>query len=726
MGAIGNMTFGIGFKVKANELYKATQDVEKLKGKTQSAGDEAEKATSKFAGLGKSIGIVSGIVGGAVVAGFAAIGGAAMHAANQSMESMRIIKAGTGATGVELDGIMQSYRNLGSTVPDDLGVVAKVMADISKGTKATGKSLEDMSGKILSLNTLTGVSTDVMGKNFPRAMGAWSISADKGGEMMDKLFFVSQKTGVGVDVLSDQLITFSGPLRQMGFDFDTSAAMLGKWANEGVNTELVAGSLRIALGKMSAAGVKDTKKGLDIVIKKIKEAKSAGEATALAMEAFGAKAGPDMADTIREGRFELGNMVKDMQGAKGLIDDTYNNSMTFGDKIGVLKNNMTMALTPLGDKLNEMASRIFPNIEAFVTNVANGFTNALPQIEKFVNIFGEGLEASINGISKAIGFLKDNMDYVGPALTGFASIIFIAVLPAMGAWIAAQWASAVAGWAAIAPWIPFIAIAIGVAAAIVGIIYVFKHWGDISTWLGQKWGQFKDWIFGVFTSIGSFFSEYWPYALALLTGPIAPLVMLVIRYWSEIKSFTIEVFTSVSDFFMDIWGNITGFLDNLNLFDIGKNVIQGLINGITSMETVVWDTVKDIAGGITDGIKNFLGIHSPSRVMMEVGFFTTEGLAEGLEGGQNRVLGASEKVSEAVTDPYSDSAYVGSAASTMAPATASGNASITNIEVNPVITVTVQGGSSTVAQDIAEQVKQAVKEIFESAMRRQGIPIEVN
>lgn len=37
----------------------------------------------------------------------------------------------------------------------------------------------------------------------------------------------------------------------MGFSLEESAAMLGKWEKEGVNTELVIGSLRIAAGKFA-------------------------------------------------------------------------------------------------------------------------------------------------------------------------------------------------------------------------------------------------------------------------------------------------------------------------------------------------------------------------------------------------------------------------------------------------------------------------------------------
>lgn len=583
-GAIGNMTFGIGFKVRANELYKATKDIDILKVKTKGAGDEAVKASSKFHGLGKTLGIVGGIAAGTIVAGFTAVGAAAWKAGEQSRESVRIIKAGTGATGKDLDGLMKSYQNLGKAVPDDLGVVAKVLADVNTGTGATGKSLEDMSGKILSLNTLTGVSTDVMGVQMPRAMGAWGISAEHGGEMMDKLFYISQSTGVGVDTLTDQLIKFSGPLRQMGFDFDTSTAMLGKWAKEGVNTELVAGSLRIALGKMASAGIKDTQGALNNAIKKIKEAKSAGEATALAMEAFGAKAGPDMADTIREGRFELGNLVQDMRNSKGIIDNTYNDSMTFGDKLGVLKNKIMVSLGPLGDKLAATVEKAFPFIESLFDSMASKIEGALPSIEKFFSTAANVIGIVLKDVGIAINFFKENIDYVVPVLAVFAAGLLYGLAPAL-------WATAAAGWGVMAPFLPLIAVVLAVAAAVVGVIYVIKNWGAITNWLAAKWTAFKTWIANIFNGIMDFFREWGSTILVVLGGPVVWVVALVIKYWDQIKSYTVAIFTGIWTSLVNIWNNIVNAVKNA-----GNNVLSAI--------TGVWDQIKTTADNLWNGIAN--------------------------------------------------------------------------------------------------------------------------
>lgn len=72
------------------------------------------------------------------------------------------------------------------------------------------------------------------------------------------------------------------------------------------------------------------------------------------------------------------------------------------------------------------------------------------------------------------------------------------------------------------------------------------------------------------------------------------------------------------------------YLKGISLMSIGKNMIQGLVNGITSMAGRVRDAVKKVADGAKQKIQGVLGIHSPSRVFQEIGRFTSQGMAIGV------------------------------------------------------------------------------------------------
>ncbi len=66
------------------------------------------------------------------------------------------------------------------------------------------------------------------------------------------------------------------------------------------------------------------------------------------------------------------------------------------------------------------------------------------------------------------------------------------------------------------------------------------------------------------------------------------------------------------------------------VLDIGKNIVEGLWNGITGMGGWIKNKISNFAGGIIDGFKKTFGIHSPSKVFnREIGKFLALGLGEG-------------------------------------------------------------------------------------------------
>ena len=66
------------------------------------------------------------------------------------------------------------------------------------------------------------------------------------------------------------------------------------------------------------------------------------------------------------------------------------------------------------------------------------------------------------------------------------------------------------------------------------------------------------------------------------------------------------------------------------VWDIGKNLVQGLWEGISGAASWLWDKITGWCSGIVDGIKNFFGIHSPSKLFNEqIGTNLALGIGEG-------------------------------------------------------------------------------------------------
>ena len=106
--------------------------------------------------------------------------------------------------------------------------------------------------------------------------------------------------------------------------------------------------------------------------------------------------------------------------------------------------------------------------------------------------------------------------------------------------------------------------------------------------------------------------------------------------------------------------NAKSAMSNLGsaLVQAGKDLIQGFMNGIKSKAQAVWDAAVDVANNAKEAVLSFLGINSPSRVFKEIGRYTVEGMAVGLDKyaymAENSASAIAEGVLNNVKDPLSN------------------------------------------------------------------------
>ena len=199
----------------------------------------------------------------------------------------------------------------------------------------------------------------------------------------------------------------------------------------------------------------------------------------------------------------------------------------------------------------------------------------------------------------------------------------------------------------------------GALDVIMGAIKIFSglFTGDI----GKMWEGVKQLFFGAINliigwisltfvgGIRSLLANLGKSALSLVKGMWDNIAGIFKSMGGSIRSLTDDTLSKVIGFFrnfvtnvktqmnnakqgvIDIWNKAVSFLTNINLKQIGKDIIQGLINGIGSMGSFVTEKIKEIANSIPEWMKKILGIHSPSRVMKEIGKWTGQGLADGIE-----------------------------------------------------------------------------------------------
>jgi hypothetical protein len=344
-------------------------------------GDGADGMGAKLATVGKAGAVAIGAIGGAAIG----IGGALYGIGASFDDAFDQIRVGTGATGDALAGLQESFKTVAANTPASFGEVSTAITDLNQRLGLTGQPLEDLTTQFLNLSRITGTDVGTNVENITRLFGDWGVAVEDQSGTMDMLFRASQATGAGIDQLSQQAVQFGAPLRQMGFGFEETIALLGKFEQEGVNTELVMGSMRQALGRFARAG-ESAPDAMARLTDEIRTMEDPTAATARAMEIFGARAGPDMAAAIREGRFDLGELFTTITDGTDTINGAADDTADFAEKFAILKNKVLVALEPV-------ATRVF-------AAVGDAMDRIIPIVEKVIAIFQED---GLGGVFRFIG-----------------------------------------------------------------------------------------------------------------------------------------------------------------------------------------------------------------------------------------------------------------------------------------------------------------------------------
>ena len=100
---------------------------------------------------------------------------------------------------------------------------------------------------------------------------------------------------------------------------------------------------------------------------------------------------------------------------------------------------------------------------------------------------------------------------------------------------------------------------------------------------------------------------------------------------------------------------ISAFLDSLpDIIEVGKDIVRGLWEGIKLMASWIGEKISGFVGGLVDGVKGVLGIHSPSRVFAGIGQNMALGLGQGFERQMQRVTAG---IQNAIPTPTVDTVY---------------------------------------------------------------------
>jgi len=314
--------------------------------------------------FGKALKGVAMAAGGITLAA-----GAAAKLGQEYQEATNTIAAGTGATGEALEGLTESFKDVWATVPQDAATVASAIADINTEFGFTGEKLETVTELMLTASRAMG--EDLGGIIKSTADLLVGFGEDKGGaeKLLDKLTVAAQFSGSSMQGLADKVINFAPQLQAMGLGMDESIALIANMDAAGMSASKMMPGLNTAIKKLSSEGVTDISAGLEEAIGSIQNAGTDAEGLGIAMDLFGAGAGLRFQAAIKEGVFDLDDLIATMDNSGGTLETLGKDTLTMSEKFDIMKNKVKATLSPIGSFATALGPMVIM-IPALVTGIS--------------------------------------------------------------------------------------------------------------------------------------------------------------------------------------------------------------------------------------------------------------------------------------------------------------------------------------------------------------------
>lgn len=583
------------------------------------AGKKIEEAGNKIAGVGESL---TKSVTGPIVA----IGAASVAAFTEVDSAMDNVISKTGATGEEFEKMQTAVENIATSIPTDFKTASDAVGEVATRFDDVGDSLEDLSGKFVRFASLNGVDVVTAVNNVQASMAAFGVPTKDAGAVLDTLNAIAQNTGTDVNQLTTLMTQNAGVMKEMGYSYEDAASFMGELNKNGVDVSSTMTGLKKAWQTASKDG-KDMSTVLGDMNDTIKNAKTDQEAYQKAIDLFGAKAGPAIAQAVRDGRLSLEDLNISMETYAGNVEETFDATQDPIDQTTLLMNNLKLIGSDLASVAQEMLIPIFEKLREKVQQLREWWGGLSDEQQQSIIKFA-GIAAAIGPALVGIGKITSG---VGKGVQAFSSLgkgiskLTSKISVAGGPMSALK--GAIGGISA-----PVLGVVAAVAILVAAFVHLWKNneefrdkvtgiWNSVRekfSEAGQKITEAINSLGFNFQGLGDAIKSAWDW----LCNALEPLVSSVIQNIADSLKGTIDIVTGIVQ---TIAGIIKGFkdgdwalaLEGLKTIWDGiwakltapVNAVISIISGYlemfgTSWEEV-WTGIKDFFTGVWQGISSF-------------------------------------------------------------------------------------------------------------------------
>ncbi|EJO9581368.1 TPA: phage tail tape measure protein [Staphylococcus aureus] len=500
----------------------------------ESMGPKLTKMGDGLKSIGK--GLMIGVT--APVLGIAAASGKAFAEVDKGLDT---VTQATGATGSELKKLQNSFKDVYGNFPADAETVGGVLGEVNTRLGFTGKELENATESFLKFSHITGSDGVQAVQLITRAMGDAGIEASEYQSVLDMVAKAAQASGISVDTLADSITKYGAPMRAMGFEMKESIALFSQWEKSGVNTEIAFSGLKKAISNWGKAG-KNPREEFKKTLAEIEKTPDIASATSLAIEAFGAKAGPDLADAIKGGRFSYQEFLKTIEESQGTVNQTFKDSESGSERFKVAMNKLKLVGADVWASIESAFAPVMEELIKKLSIAVDWFSNLSDGSKRSIVIFG-GIAAAIGpvvfGLGAFISTIGNAVTVLAPLLASIAKagglISFLSTkVPILGTVFTALTGP--------------IGIVLGVLAGL-AVAFTIAY---------KKSETFRNFVNGAIESVKQTFSNF---------------IQFIQPFIDSVKNIFKQAISAIVDFAKDIWSQINGFFN-----ENGISIVQALQN----------------------------------------------------------------------------------------------------------------------------------------------------
>ncbi|MDM6313787.1 phage tail tape measure protein [Staphylococcus aureus] len=500
----------------------------------ESMGPKLTKMGDGLKSIGK--GLMIGVT--APVLGIAAASGKAFAEVDKGLDT---VTQATGATGGELKKLQNSFKDVYGNFPADAETVGGVLGEVNTRLGFTDKELESATESFLKFSHITGSDGVQAVQLITRAMGDAGIEADEYQSVLDMVAKAAQASGISVDTLADSITKYGAPMRAMGFEMKESIALFSQWEKSGVNTEIAFSGLKKAISNWGKAG-KDPREEFKKTLAEIERTPDIASATSLAIEAFGAKAGPDLADAIKGGRFSYQEFLKTIEDSQGTVNQTFKDSESGSERFKVAMNKLKLVGADVWASIESAFAPVMEELIKKLSVAVDWFSSLSDGSKRSIVIFG-GIAAAIGPVVFGLGAF---ISTVGNAVTVLAPLLAsIAKAGGLISFLSTK--------------VPILGTVFTALTGPIGIVLgVLAGLAVAFTIAYKKSETFRNFVNGAIESVKQTFSNF---------------IQFIQPFIDSVKNIFKQAISAIVDFAKDIWSQINGFFN-----ENGISIVQALQN----------------------------------------------------------------------------------------------------------------------------------------------------